>query len=148
MKHFYGYQRSEKDAPEGVDECWLDDETTDRQERHDMMLVLSPDEDHPEGHDVFVVSTGDIGQGAEAKSIKDKLIEWGVRLKVIEQDPVPETRGRPAHFDPDATQDKKIAALYRSYNTMSYVLRRVEKIMGQRFEAHHLKRRYGNRWKK
>ena len=156
MKHFYGYKRAEKDAPEGVERKWLDDATTARQERHDMMLAIARDADRPEGDDVYVLALGDLGHGAEAAAMHDAIKSEGARLHIIKAEAVPETRGRPAMFDPDAAKDKKIRTLYRSYNQMAYVLTRVNAIYNQglpasdriEVKAHHLKRRYGNRWPK
>lgn len=113
-----------------------------------MMLATSRDADWPEGHDIYVLALGDLGKGVEAKAIREAIEAEGNRLHVVDVEPQPDRRGRPRDFDPDPEQDKKIERLYRSYNAMRYVLDRVEEIMGERFAVHHLKRRYGNRWKK
>jgi hypothetical protein len=156
MKHFYGYKRAEKDAPNDIAEKWLDDATTARQERHDMMLAIARDNDRPDGDDVYVLALGDLGHGAEAAAMREAIKSEGARLHIIKADAVPETRGRPAIFDPDDAKDKKIRTLYRSYNQMKYVLARVNAIYNKflpaseviEIKAHHLKRKYGNRWPK
>lgn len=148
MKIFYGYRRKPKDGPSDADRVFIDDETTGRQERQDLVTFTKRDVDVPDGDDIYVLAWSDLGRGAEAKHVREALEAEGNRVHLIKQEKPEETRGRPALFTPDDAQDKKIKTLYRSFNAMSYVLDRVEQIMGQRFEAHHLKRRYGNRWKK
>lgn len=141
---FYGYNRSEKDAPEGCEKFWLDDHTTHRQERDDMILSLDPDA----GDVVVVLAKGDLGKGAEAAGIVSAIEAKGASVEVHKPEKMPETRGRPPNFNPTPEQDRKIKRLYKSYQVMSYVLMRATDIMeGFPVKAHHLKRRYGNRWK-
>lgn len=147
MRHFYGYERPARDVPADMDRVCIDGPTTGRQERDDMMLSIAHDDDWPDGHDVYVVSLGDLGRGAEAAGIRRAIEREGNRLHVLDAGPKPDRRGRPRDFDPTPEQDAKIRALYHSFNAMRFVLDRVEQIMGARYEAHHLKRQYGNRWK-
>lgn len=143
MKVFYGYRRARKDVPEGMDNVYLDDERTGRQERADMM-------DHglrgDEGDTLYLLSLTDLGRGAEAKVIEENIRASGAGIVVIKPEKPVETRGRPAVFKPSPEQDQQCKTLYHSYLQMSHVLNRVEQIMGQRFKAHHLKARYGRRW--
>ena len=81
MKHFYGYKRAEKDAPDDIAEKWLDDATTARQERHDMMLAIARDNDRPDGDDVYVLALGDLGHGAEAAAMRDAIKSGGRRTR-------------------------------------------------------------------
>lgn len=143
MKVFYGYRRSPKDVPEGMDFVYLDDETTNRQER-DTMMVCNVRGD--EGDIIYVIATSDFGRGAEAKVIEEKILSEGATIEIVEVQKPAETRGRPAVFKPSPEQDQQCKTLYHSYLQMSHVLNRVEQIMGQRFKAHHLKARYGRRW--
>jgi len=148
MKIFYGYRRKASDVPDGMDQVFIDHETTNRQEREAMSIMTKRDTDVPDGDDIHIITLSDLGRGAEAQHVKAALEAEGNRVHVLPSEPKEDSRGRPATFTPDADQDKKIRTLYRSMNAMRYVLDRTEQIMGQRFEAHHLKRRYGNRWKK
>lgn len=143
MRHFYALNRQPHEAPEGVDKVWLDGPTTERQERDDMM-------DQLRGGDVVVVlATTDLGHGREIRSMQDAIEAKGATLEVDESwKPTPAPRGRPRTFDPDPTQDRKIKALYRGYQKLSYVLDRASEIMGWEVQRHHLRRRYGARWKK
>jgi hypothetical protein len=140
MKMFYGYKRAPKDAPADCEKVWLDDAKTGRQERGDMMLSLS------DGDIVVVLAQSDLGRGAEVKAIVAGIEAAGASLSVGPPEVIPAQRGRPPMFAPDPEQDRKIRALYHSYNVMSYVLDRASAIMGWPVQAHHLKRRYGNRW--
>lgn len=148
MNIFYGYRRKASDVPDGMDQVFIDDETTNRQEREDLAVMTKRDVDVPDGDDIHIIALSDLGRGAEAQHVKAALEAEGNRVHVLPSEPKEDNRGRPATFTPDVDQDKKIKTLYRSMNAMRYVLDRTERIMGQRFEAHHLKRRYGNRWKK
>lgn len=143
MQMFYGYKRSPKDAPPYCEKVWLDDERTNRQERDDMILAL-----RPAGADVVVVlAESDLGRGRELPAIRAAIEAKGATVSVEAPEQEPERRGRPAKFTPNADQDAKIRRLYRSYQVMSYVLTRATEIMrGFEVKAHHLKRRYGNRW--
>lgn len=141
MKVFYGYRRARKDVPDDMEKVYLDDVTTGRQERADMMEYGLRD-----GDVLHVFQTSDIGQGAEASTILDALHSKGIEVKTVDMGFKVETRGRPAVFKPTPQQDEKCKTLYHSYLQMSHVLDRVEQIMGQRFKAHHLKARYGRRW--
>lgn len=147
MKIFYGYRRKQSEVPEGMDQVFNDDEHTNRQEREDLAIMTKRDADVPGGDDIYIIALSDLGKGAEATHVRAALEAEGNRIHVLPQEPKEDGRGRPAVFTPTPEQDKKIMALYRSMNAMRYVLDRTEQIMGQRFEAHHLKRRYGNRWK-
>lgn len=142
MRIFYGFKRAPKDAPDGCEQVWLDDETTGRQERASMLLSAR------DGDVVAVLTRSDLGRGAEIPAIEKAITEAGAALSVEAPEVIPAPRGRPPKFAPDKAQDKQIEKLYRSHLVMHYVLDRVEQIMGQRFKAHHLKRRYGNRWQK
>jgi len=145
MKVFYGYSRAPKDVPDDMDKVFIDDDTTRRQERSLMMECgLRPEE----GDTLHLFALSDLGQGAEAKVIREALEAQGVAIKLVEAHKPPETRGRPAMFKPTPQQDEKCKTLYHSYLHMGHVLDRVEQIMGHRFEKHHLKARYGRRWKK
>jgi len=145
MRMFYGYKREKKDAPKDCEKIWLDDEKTHRQER-DVMLR---DVRHGPGDDIVVVlAESDLGRGRELPEIKEALKEAGAIIEVRAPEKPADRRGRPAIFDPDAGQDRKIKRLYFSYLQMSYVLERATEIMGGfEVKVHHLKRRYGNRWK-
>lgn len=148
MKIFYGYRRKQSEVPEGMDQVFNDDEHTNRQEREDLAIMTKRDADVPGGDDIYIIALSDLGKGAEVTHVKAALEAEGNRIHVLPQEPKEDGRGRPAVFTPTPEQDKKIMALYRSMNAMRYVLDRTEQIMGARYEAHHLKRRYGNRWKK
>lgn len=142
MNVFYGYNRDAKSIPDTMGQVFIDDATTSRQERNDMLSHgLRP------GDVLHVFALSDLGQGAEAKAVLDSLAANGFTPVLVETETPPETRGRPAMFRPKPEQDDKCKTLYRSYLQMSYVLDRVEQIMGARFQAHHLKARYGRRWK-
>lgn len=141
MKVFYGYKRARKDVPDDMEKVYLDDATTGRQERADMMEYGLQN-----GDVLHVFQPSDIGQGAEAYAILDALRNRRIEVKKVDVGLKVETRGRPAVFKPTPQQDQKCKTLYHSYLQMSHVLDRVEEIMGQRFKAHHLKARYGRRW--
>ena len=140
MKIFYGYKRKPSDAPDGCEQVWLDDAKSNRQERFDMMLGLR------EGDTVFVLARSDIGRGAEVKAIEGAIKGCGAALVIDAPEVMPKPVGRPARFSPTPEQGAKIKALYHGFNVMAYVLRRASEIAGMDVKAHHLKRRYGNRW--
>ena len=140
MRIFYGYKRRPDDAPDGCEQVWLDDAKTERQERFDMMLGLR------EGDTVVVLSRSDLGRGAEVKALEAAIEGKGAALVVDAPEVLPKPVGRPARFAPTPEADAKIKALYHGYNVMSYVLRRASELAGMEVKAHHLKRRYGNRW--
>lgn len=127
--------------PGGMDFVYLDDETTNRLERNTMM-----DCNVRQGDIIYVIATSDLGRGAEARVIEEKILSEGATIEIVEVQKPAETRGRPAMFKPTPQQDEQCKTLYHSYLQMSHVLKRVEQIMGQRFKAHHLKARYGRRW--
>lgn len=141
MKVFYGYNRARKDVPDDMDAVYLDDATTGRQERDDMLSHGLRD-----GDTLHLFAMSDLGQGAEAKAILTALVDKGFTVADVDIGTPVETRGRPAQFKPTPQQDEKCKTLYHSYLQMSHILDRIEKIMGQRFKAHHLKARYGRRW--
>lgn len=140
MKIFYGYKRRPDDAPDGCEQVWLDDTKTERQERFDMMLGLR------DGDIVVVLSRSDLGRGAEVKAIEAAIEGKGAALLIDAPEVMPKPVGRPARFSPKPEADAKIKALYHGFNVMSYVLRRASELAGMEVKAHHLKRRYGNRW--
>lgn len=119
---------------------WLDDETTHRQERDDMMISLRA------GDKLHVMTRGDLGTGREIKGIVDAIEGRSVELLIEEVLSPPGKAGRPPVFRPDKTQDAKIKRLYHSYRKLSYVLDRASRIMGHEVARHHLVRRYGRRW--
>lgn len=142
MKIFYGYKRRPDDAPDGCDQVWLDDAKSERQERFDMMLGLR------DGDTVVVLARSDLGRGAETKAIEAAIKNTGAKLVIDAPEVMPRPVGAPAKFNPAPEADAKIKALYHGYNVMSYVLRRASDLAGMDVKAHHLKRRYGNRWDK
>lgn len=137
---FYGHGRAPEDAPPGCDQVWLDDAKSKRQERADMMLSLR------DGDEVVVLARSDLGRGAEVAALEAAITGAGASLAVDAPEVMPRKRGRPARFDPTPEQCAKIKALYHGFNVMSYVLQRASNIAGMEVKAHHLKRRYGNRW--
>lgn len=140
MKIFYGYKRKPDDAPDGCEQVWLDDAKSERQERFDMMLGLR------DGDTVVVLARSDLGRGAETKAIEAAIENTGAKLVIEAPEVMPKPVGAPAKFNPTPEADAKIKALYHGYNVMSYVLRRASDLTGMEVKAHHLKRRYGNRW--
>lgn len=140
MKIFYGYNRRPEDAPEGCDQVWLDDAKSERQERFDMMLGLR------DGDTVVALARSDLGRGAETKAIEAAIQNTGAKLVIDAPEVMPKPVGAPAKFNPSPDADAKIKALYHGYNVMPYVLRRASDLTGMEVKAHHLKRRYGNRW--
>lgn len=140
MKIFYGYKRKPEDAPDGCEQVWLDDAKTNRQERFDMMLGLR------DGNTVVMLARSDLGRGAEVKAIEAAILACGAKLEVDAPEVMPKPVGAPAKFNPIPDADAKIKALYHGYNVMRYVLERASKLTGMEVKAHHLKRRYGNRW--
>lgn len=143
LRHFYGNKLQPRDAPEGVDKVWLDWPNTERQERDDMMQALRA------GDVVVVYALSHLGSGGEIPAIRAAIEATGASIEVYQDaKPKPKPRGRPRRFDPDPDQDRKIMRLYKSHQTLSYVLERASEIMGYEVKRHHLTRRYGTRWKK
>lgn len=141
MKHFYGYQRSTADAPDGCERVWLDDKTTGRQERDDMIKAVR------DGDTVALIAPGDLGHGRELSGLRALIEGKGVTIVVHEPEMIPAPRGRPRLFQPDHQQDKKIRTLYESALEMHHVLDRAREIMGGwPVQRHHLRARYGKRW--
>lgn len=95
---------------------------------------------------IVALSRSDLGRGAEVKALEAAIAAKGAKLVIDAPEVMPKPVGRPARFNPSPDADEKIRTLYHGYNVMSYVLFRASALTGMMVKAHHLKRRYGNRW--
>ena len=95
---------------------------------------------------VVALSRSDLGRGAEVKAIEAAIAGKGATLAIDAPEVMPKPVGAPAKFNPSPDADAKIKTLYHGYNVMRYVLDRASELTGMEVKAHHLKRRYGNRW--
>lgn len=145
MKVGYGYNRSPRDfAPYECERLFLDDATTGRQERIDLMDCL----DKPGERDTLVLlSKGDLGRGHEVAKLLADLEAANVILEIIQAPPA-KPQGRPRKFAPSEDQAKRLEALWRSSLPLSHVLVRAREITGQDVKRHQMIYRFGSRWKK
>ena len=143
MRIGYGYERAEslfKDLD--CDEILIDTEATHRVERASLF-----DSGKLRKYDTLVVlALGDFGRGFGLAKFRQMLDDLGVSIEVCPPLRVEATRGRPATFTPDSTQDDQIRTLWNSVpHTLAYVLKRAGEIMGHDVARHQLSHRYGRR---
>lgn len=143
MKVGYGYNRTPRDfAPYECERLFLDDASTNRQERVDLLDCLN----RPSEQDTLVLlSKGDLGRGREVAKLMADLAAFNVVLQIIQAPPA-KPIGRPRKFQPDDDQARKLENLWRSSLPLSHVLVRAREITGQDVKRHQMIYRFGNRW--
>ena len=146
MKVGYGYNRHPKDfAPYECERLYIDDSTTERQEREDMLAALG----NAVMEDTLVLlQRRDIGGGQEIPRILQELADMNVTVEVIDFVPEKKRTGRPRVFDPTDEQAVKLERLWRSVMPLNHILRRASEIAGFQVKRHQMIYRFGPRWKK
>lgn len=145
MRIGYGYRRRDSEF-DGLDceRLYIDTPRTDREERAAMfrMGIRS-------GDTLVMLARGDLGYGRELQRLRIRLGEMGVTVEYAES-PKKDRKppGRPAVFEPSKDDDKAIQeAWHDEWTTVKGALG-IAARLGYQVEPHHLRHRYGNRFKK
>lgn len=140
MRLGYGYNKKAADFKgHGCDTIFLDYPGTQREERHLLFLKL----DGGQWCELFLAAPGDLGRGAEVARLIYRLNALGVAI--VHPDKPLKERGRPAKFNPDPEDDRRLRKLWKSAASPGYVLDKASEVTGSKVEKHQLIYRYGNR---
>lgn len=128
MKVAYLYNRPKSVADEWeAEKVFIDVKGTSRMERSDML-------EHGgvrAGDTLMLAALSDLGKGAAAKAIADKIRRLGVAIEVKPLTPAKAKKkpGRAPHLKPTDEQQKQICGLWRSGLEQGHVLNRAAQIM-------------------
>lgn len=143
MKIVYLYNRPLTEADEfGADEVYIDYPNTRRIER----IAMIESKGLRSGDTLYLRAAGDLGRGAEASALRQRIEAMGVTVEVVAGEPV-KSPGRAPKLTTTDEQKDRLCRLWRSPAEQKHVLARAEKIMGAPVNRNQMNRLCGNRHK-